>query len=380
MISVKEWKREMRTLDEAERIPNLIWPNLPIREALKIRNPEVVPVVLTEDQMKDTPRSIYDLRRAAECHKIARRNIQQYIKPGVKLLDICERVEANIVEIFGRNDLKAGVAFPTGTSVNAIIAHDTSNVADERTLKFDDLCKVDMGTHVNGMIIDSAFSVAFNPEYDKLLEASREAVWTGIRLAGPDAPIYDISKAIKEVIESYEVTIKGKTYPVKAVSDLGGHSIEPYNIHAGKLVLCAPYESREYKESRMEADEHFAIECFASTGSGKMFKSKSRPSNHYMLNKENDQPYRGKLKTIQTAYNWIRKNRSTLAFCPRWMEKDKVKGYGIALNELSRKTNPPIVTEYQVLEDQPGSLTAHYEHTIYISDHGKEILSHGDDY
>ena len=37
----------------------------------------------------------------------------------------------------------------------------------------------DFGTQIGGRIIDSAFTVAFNPRYDPLLTAAREATNTG---------------------------------------------------------------------------------------------------------------------------------------------------------------------------------------------------------
>ena len=37
-------------------------------------------------------------------------------------------------------------------------------------------------------------------------------------------------------MESYEIELNGKTYPIKSVKNLNGHSIEPYKIHAGKSV------------------------------------------------------------------------------------------------------------------------------------------------
>jgi len=39
--------------------------------------------------------------------------------------------------------------------------------------------RTDFGTHINGHIIDSAFTVAFNPKYDMLLKAVQEATNTG---------------------------------------------------------------------------------------------------------------------------------------------------------------------------------------------------------
>ena len=46
----------------------------------------------------------------------------------------------------------------------------------------------------------------------------------------------DVGEAIQEVMESYEVELDGKTYTVKPIRNLNGHSIAPYRIHAGKTV------------------------------------------------------------------------------------------------------------------------------------------------
>ena len=59
---------------------------------------------------------------------------------------------------------------------------------------------------------------------------------SGIREAGIDVRLCDIGEAIQEVMESYEVELDGKTYQVKAIRNLNGHSIGPYRIHAGKTV------------------------------------------------------------------------------------------------------------------------------------------------
>lgn len=45
-----------------------------------------------------------------------------------------------------------------------------------------DVLKVDFGVHVKGRILDSAFTLNFDPTYDKLLEAVKAATDTGIRV------------------------------------------------------------------------------------------------------------------------------------------------------------------------------------------------------
>lgn len=56
----------------------------------------------------------------------------------------------------------------------------------------------------------------------------KDATDTGIREAGIDVRIPDVGAAIQEAMESYEVEIDGKTYPVKAIRNLNGHNIDPY--------------------------------------------------------------------------------------------------------------------------------------------------------
>ena len=43
-----------------------------------------------------------------------------------------------------------GLAFPTGCSLNHCAAHYTPNAGDPTVLQYDDVCKIDFGTHING--------------------------------------------------------------------------------------------------------------------------------------------------------------------------------------------------------------------------------------
>lgn len=45
-----------------------------------------------------------------------------------------------------------------------------------------DVLKVDFGVHVNGRILDSAFTLTWEPTYDKLVEAVKAATNTGVRV------------------------------------------------------------------------------------------------------------------------------------------------------------------------------------------------------
>ena len=62
------------------------------------------------------------------------------------------------------------------------------------------------------------------------MEAVKEATDVGIRTAGIDVRLCDIGAAVQECMESYEVEIGGKTFPIKAIRNLNGHSIGPYQV------------------------------------------------------------------------------------------------------------------------------------------------------
>jgi len=310
------------------------------------------------------------LRKAAEVHRQVRKFAQQIIRPGKKLIDICDRIENMNRHLVSENGLKAGIAFPTGCSLNHVAAHYTPNTGDTTVLEYNDVCKIDFGTHIDGFIIDSAFTVAFNPMYDNLLKAAQDATNTGVREAGIDVRMSELGAAIQETMESYEVEINGKTYPVKSIRNLNGHSIGPYHIHAGKTVPIVKNTSTQ----RMEEGEQYAIETFASTGKG--WIQEEGEVSHYM--KDFDaHPVPLRHPKAKSLLNYINNKYSTLAFCRKCLDQAGETGHIMGLKHLCEAG---LVNPYPPLLDIKGSYVAQFEHTLILRPTCKEVLSRGDDY
>lgn len=132
-----------------------------------------------------------DYRKAAEVHRQVRQYVQTIAKPGVSMSHLAQEIEDEVRALTGHEGLetgdalKAGMGFPTGLCLNNVGAHWTPNPgAKEVILKYDDVLKVDFGVHVNGRIVDSAFTVASNPIYDNLLTAVKAATNTGLKVSG----------------------------------------------------------------------------------------------------------------------------------------------------------------------------------------------------
>lgn len=312
------------------------------------------------------------IREAAEVHRQVRKYMKPFIKPGIKLIDMCERLEnANRALVGAKDgDLSRGIAFPTGCSLNHVAAHYTPNKGDNTVLDYDDVMKVDFGTQVNGRIIDCAWTVHFNPKYDPLVGAVKAATEAGIEASGIDVRLCDVGAAVQEVMESHEVELDGKIYPVKSIRNLHGHSIGQYQIHAGKSVPIV----RGGEQVKMEEGEFYAIETFGSTGKG--FVVEDMECSHYM--KSFDAP-RVNLRSgrARSLLATIDKNFGTLAFSRRFLDRLGEDKYLMGLKVL---VDNDIVNPYPPLCDQKGSYTAQFEHTLLLRPTRKEVLSRGDDF
>ncbi|KAF2479934.1 methionine aminopeptidase [Neohortaea acidophila] len=321
-----------------------------------------------------------DYRQAAEVHRQVRKYAQSVIKPGMSLTEICETIEDGTRHLTGHmgleegDNLIAGVAFPTGVNLNHCAAHYSPNAGNKMVLGEKDVMKVDFGVHVNGRIVDSAFTVAFDPQYDNLLAAVKDATNTGIRLAGIDARLSEIGEGIQEAMESYEVNINGQTYPVKAIRNLNGHTITQYSIHGGSSGKSVPIVKGSGTSDRMEEGETYAIETFGSTGKG--IVRDDMECSHYA--KIEDAPKVAlRVASAKSLLRTIDKNFGTLPFCRRYLDRLGHEKYLLGLNNL---VQAGIVQDYPPLCDIKGSYTAQFEHTILLRPTVKEVISRGDDY
>lgn len=145
----------------------------------------------TDEEKRALDRENHDFlntyRHGAEIHRQVRQWAQKSVQPGQTLTQIAEGIEDGVRALTGHpgleegDNIKGGMGFPTGLSINHCAAHYTPNAGNKMVLQQDDVLKVDFGVHLDGWIVDSAFTMAFNPVYDNLLTAVKDATNTGIK-------------------------------------------------------------------------------------------------------------------------------------------------------------------------------------------------------
>ncbi len=280
------------------------------------------------------------LEKYREAGRIAAKVLRegaQAIRAGASYLDVVESVEARVAEE------GAGLAFPLNLSLNEDAAHDTASGGDERLFKKGDVAKLDLGVHIDGYIADTATTVDLGNS-PLLLEASYEALEHAIRAVRPGVSAGEVGAAIQHEIER-------RGY--RPVANLTGHGLDRFVIHrpptipnvrtAGGIVL---------KEGMV-----FAIEPFATTGSGRVNEKTRREIYQQISNKPVRTP------SARLILEQVR-DRQGLPFARRWLPDKKTD---IALPNLVRTGHLHV---YPVLADIPGSLVSQHEHTLIVTSDG----------
>ncbi len=274
-------------------------------------------------------------RIAAEVREESR----AFVKVNASLLDIAEKIEALIRE------KGAEPAFPVNISINEAAAHYTPAGRDETKIKKNDLIKIDIGTHIDGYIGDTAYSISFDKNNEKLIEASKKALEEAIKLCTPGRLLSDISSCIEEAIRGLGFN---------PISNLTGHGLEQYDLHAEPQVPNVKFNSG-YK---LRENQVIAIEPFATNGSGRI--KESEPTLIFSLRGRSPVRNQDARKIMSFAGPF-----EGLPFAERWIPIDSLVKIRIALRELRERG---ILYDYPVLREVSDGIISQAEHTIIIKD------------
>jgi len=305
------------------------------------------------EREEEEKQKIESLKKAGKIAQDVKKYIKPKIKVGANVYKLISETEAKIEELEGL------CAFPVNLCLNNIAAHYTSPIRDDgMEIKEGDLVKIDLGVHIEGYIVDTAFSVSFNEEESlaNIIQATEVALDAAKMMAKSKTNTRDIGKKIEDIVKGF------KYNPIR---ELGGHQIERWTVHGKKQLPELGSQGGDV----MEAGEVFSIEIFASTGEGSVHNTQY--SYIYEIN-----PYSGRVplrrKTSKQILGFINKNYKTLPFAERWLAKEFRLGVAFGLQELVQQGK---LQAHNVLAEKKGIYVAQTEETIIITEEGFEQLT-----
>jgi len=284
----------------------------------------------------------------------AKKLAKEIINPGALFLEIANNIESEIL------NQGSELSFPVNMSLNEVAAHYSPPIDDSTIVPERGLLKIDIGSHFNGFIADSAFTINLDedPELQKYVDAATEGLEAAIEIFKPRAKLYELGEAIAEKIMSYGL---------RPITNLGGHELKPYNLHAGPFI--PNYKETTYNQVLKPGDA-YACEPFATSGVGKVVNGKHSYIFRFVKQVKKNLGYE------QKGYmNKIKDNCKNLPFSPRFLEnnnlipKTKIKR---TIDEFIRKK---ILDHYPLLIERSGAPVAQQEHTIVIDLDGNPIVT-----
>jgi methionyl aminopeptidase len=279
-----------------------------------------------------------------------REEMRAYIKENMSILEVCEKTEGLIKAKGGKP------AFPVNVSVNEITAHYTAVPGDTNIIPAGCTAKIDIGVQVDGYVTDTAFTAPFNPEGRAMTQTSELALKTAIEIIHGGIQVSEIGAAV-------ERTIKNRGF--RPISNLTGHSVGRYLIHAGTSIPSVG----GFNPTKLETGGVYAVEPFVTSPDAAGMVDDTPQTTIYRFLKSKSL----KTEPAKKLIKFIEKEFHTLPFAERWtigvLPKEQHKA---AFKELLASKS---IMAYPVFVEVSGKPVAQVEHTLLVTENGCEVLT-----
>jgi methionyl aminopeptidase len=191
--------------------------------------------------------------------------IKREVKAGMTPRDLSALAAAELEKLGGTPSFKGFEGYPDiiCISTNNEVQH---SIPNDRPFVDGDIVNFDFGVTYNGMITDAGISVSIGgpDKTDKagrrLLEGTERALYAGIDQVKDGARIGDISAAVQNVLESYDLGI---------VRELVGHGVG-HELHEDPEI---PNYGTKGTGPTLKAGQTIAIEPITTLGSHRIFQA-----------------------------------------------------------------------------------------------------------
>ncbi len=289
------------------------------------------------------------MKAGSVCRQV-KKEIEARDWQGKSYVELCDFVESSI------KSLGATPAFPCNICANESAAHYTAEIDDQKTVPHNSLLKVDLGAHIDGCIADTAVTLCYNDELLDMAEATKSALNEALKVIKDGARTSDVGR----VVESY-ASRRGYL----PISNLSGHLLEKYTIHAGASVpnVWSP-SFATFKQGKF-----YAVEPFFTTSDGSGIVVEGSSENIFALVARKNTKDQELNKFLEVVWN----DRKNLPFAARWYESQFPKKK--LLDIIARLVKMKLIHGYAELVEAKAQPVAQAEHTVAVNPNGFSILT-----
>lgn len=168
----------------------------------------------------EKPAILDKYKAAAQVTNLALQKVLEKCVPGADIAELCEFGDNFILEEVKKvynskkaKKLERGISFPTCISVNNVCGHFSPLKDESVALKEGDVCKVDLGAHIDGYITQAAYTIVVRKNREEkvtgqkadLLKGTHTALQAAIRTFFADKKNTEVTETIKKATDTYKI-------------------------------------------------------------------------------------------------------------------------------------------------------------------------------
>lgn len=345
------------------------------------------PVKPTEEVVQDLSRPDVTMkyRAASDITNLALEHVLKLCVPDADIHDICKAGDAFIEEkcstIYNKKNKdgelpKKGVAFPTCLSVNEICGHFAPMKGESQKLKIGDICKVDIGCHIDGFITVGAHTIVVvsadghvtsEGVADPCILTGRKAdvmmaAWTAMEAALRTVKIGNKNKEVTEVMNKAV-----SQFNCNVIRGVLSHEVKQHVIDGSRVII-----SKETAEDKVDtftfgANEVYHIDVYATTGDGKTKETELRTT---IYKRDPEVNYKLKTNIGRKFVHEVSTRYPFLPFTTCAFEDETMARAGV-----SECLRHGLVTPYPVLSDKQGETIAQFAFTVLLLPGGSKKVT-----
>ncbi|MDL2271236.1 M24 family metallopeptidase [Methanobrevibacter sp. OttesenSCG-928-I08] len=203
----------------------------------------------------------------------------------------------------------------------------------------------------DGGIVSSLFIYALE---EGIIEASQAGLDAAISTVREGVEIRKIGQAVEEAISEYKLN---------PITNLGGHSVEQWDLHAGLFIPNIDNNDT----TKLKEGQVLAIEPFATNGVGFVNDAPGAYIFSFLKNK----PFR--MAQTKKVLEYIKNTYPNLPFSGRWLTKEfNEHRLPLAIKQLSESM---AIYPHNTLKEKTGGLVSQKEHTMIVEKEGCTITT-----
>ncbi len=294
----------------------------------------------------------YDYEKLKEVGKVSYEALHYakgLVKPGARILDVCERAE----EFIRSKGMEP--AFPVNISINANAAHYTASMGDPTVFSDKDLVKVDLGARKDDILGDCAACVDLSGKYSKLVEVAESSLEAALSIVKAGTKLNSIGKEVENI---------SKKHNFNPIRNLGGHAIEKEELHAS--IFIPNFDNGDTTE--LQEGQVIAVETFITDGSGYVVDGDALQI--FQKTGEANPRLEGSRKIAASIDN----KYATYPFAIRWLSKEFGSEFAIrrALNELS---SFGVIESFPTLVERSKGIVAQAEKEVIVENDSCAVVT-----